>query len=135
MWREIKRGSVKEIFNTHLRSLSLTGSFRFPSLITYLFLYQNVEEFLHLGLNIRDENKKRQYVVLWTDIVRNEPDEGGIFDFATSFMPVAYNVLNDVPPPCFLPKAQECLQLRNNCNLGIGLYMKIIQKLYYMELK
>ena len=33
----------QEAFNSQLTSLSLTGSFRFPSLIVYLFLYQNVE--------------------------------------------------------------------------------------------
>ena len=33
-------------------------------------------------------------------------------------MPVAYKVLNGVPPPCFLPKAQECLQLINACKFG-----------------
>ena len=49
----------KEVFNTKLMSLSLTGSFRFSSLIIYLFLYQNVEELLYLGLNIMDVNKKR----------------------------------------------------------------------------
>ena len=60
----------QEAFNTQLMSLSLTGSFRFPSLIVYLFLYKNVEEFMHLGLNIMDMNKRRQSVIFWTDIVR-----------------------------------------------------------------
>lgn len=39
----------QEDVNTQLMSLSLTGSFRFPSLVIYLFLYQNVEEFLNWG--------------------------------------------------------------------------------------
>ena len=33
----------QEFVNTQCMSLSLVGSFRFPSLINYLFLYQNVE--------------------------------------------------------------------------------------------
>ena len=49
----------QEAFNSQLMSLSLTGSFKFPSLVIYLFLYQNVEESMHLGLNIMDMNKKR----------------------------------------------------------------------------
>ena len=50
----------QEAVNSHLMSLSLTGAFMFPSLIVYLFLYQNLEEFMHLGLNIMDMNKMRQ---------------------------------------------------------------------------
>ena len=49
----------QEAFNSQLMSLSLTGSFKFPSLIVYLFLYQNVEEFMQLGLNIMDVIKRR----------------------------------------------------------------------------
>ena len=33
----------KEVVNSQFMSLSLTGSFRFHSLIVYLFLYQNVQ--------------------------------------------------------------------------------------------
>ena len=36
----------QEAVNSQLMSLSLTDSFRFPSLFIYLFLYQNVEEFI-----------------------------------------------------------------------------------------
>ena len=39
-------------------------------MIVYLFLYQNVEEFMNLGLNIMDVNKIRQSVIFWTDVVR-----------------------------------------------------------------
>ena len=49
----------QEAVKSQLMSLSLTGSFRFPSLAIYLFLYQNVEELMYLGLNIMDMNKKR----------------------------------------------------------------------------
>lgn len=62
----------QEFVNSQLMRLSLTGSFRFPSLIVYLFLYKNVEEFMHLGLNIMDMNKRRQSVIFWIDIVRKE---------------------------------------------------------------
>ena len=99
-------------------SLSLIGSFIFPSLIIYLFLYKNVEEFIHLGLNIMDMNKKRQSVVVWTDIVRREQNENGLFDSTSYFMSSAYKVLNGVSPPCFLPKAQEFLHLGANCKFG-----------------
>lgn len=108
----------KEAFNSQLMSLSLTDSFRLPSLIVYLFLYQNVEEFMHLGLNIMDMNKKRKSVVFWTDVVRREKNEIGLFDFASYFMSIAYKVLNGVPPPCFLPKAQEFLHLGANYKFG-----------------
>ena len=60
----------QEAVNSQLMTLSLIGSFKFPSLAIYLFLYQNVEEFMHLGLNIMDMNKKRQLVIFWTDILR-----------------------------------------------------------------
>lgn len=73
-------------------SLSLTSSFKFPSLIVYLFLYQNVEEFMNLGLNIMDVNKKRKSIVFWTDVVRREKNEARLFDFAIDFMSVAYKI-------------------------------------------
>ena len=53
----------QEVVNSWLMSLSLTGSSIFPSLIIYLFLYKNVEEFMHLGLNIMDMIKKMQSIV------------------------------------------------------------------------
>ena len=108
----------QEVVKSKLMSLSLTGSFRFPSLIVYLFLYQNVEEFMHLGLNIMDMNKKRQSMIFWTNIVRKEQNEGGLFDFAGHFISFAYKVLNVSSPPCFLPKAQEFLHLGTNCKFG-----------------
>ena len=33
-------------------------------------------------------------------------------------MSTAYKILNGVSPPCFLPKAQEFLQLGTNCKFG-----------------
>ena len=53
----------QEVVNSLLMSLSLTSSFKFPSLIVYLFLYQNVEKFMHLVLNIMDVNKHRNSVI------------------------------------------------------------------------
>ena len=50
----------QEAVKSQLMSPSLTGSFKFPSLIVYLFLYQNVEEFMQLVLNIMDVNKQKQ---------------------------------------------------------------------------
>ena len=83
-------------------SLSLKGSFKFPSLVVYLFLYQNVEEFMQLGLNIMDVNKHRHSFIFWTDIIRREKNEVVLFDFASQYMPIAYKILNGVHPPCFL---------------------------------
>ena len=73
----------QEIVNSQLMRFSLTGSFKFPSLIVYLFLYQNVEEFMSLGLNIMDVNKQKQSVIFWTDIIRREGNEVGLFEFAS----------------------------------------------------
>ena len=88
----------QEVINTQLLSLSLTRSFKFPSLIIYLFLYQNVEEFLHLGLNIMDINKKRQSTVFWTNILREEKNEEGSFDFENHLMSTTYKIVNGVSP-------------------------------------
>ena len=95
-------------------SLSLTGSFKFPSLIVYLFLYQNVEELMHLGLNIMDVYKTGKSMILWIDVARREQNEAGLFNFASYYMLVSYKILNGVPPPFFLPKAQEFLHLGTN---------------------
>ena len=47
--------------------------------------------------------------MFWTDVVREEKNEEVQFDFANHFMSIAYNILNGVSSPCFLPKAQEFL--------------------------
>ena len=73
---------------------------------------------MHLGLNIMDANKRRQSVIFWTNVVRREQNEAGLFDFASYYMPISYKILNGSPPPCFLPKAQEFLHLGNNCKYG-----------------
>ena len=73
---------------------------------------------MHLGLNIMDVNKRRQSVIFWTDVVRREKNEAGLFDFASYYMPTAYKKLNGSPPRCFLPKAQEFFHLGNNCKYG-----------------
>ena len=57
-------------------------------------------------------------MVFWIDIVRKEHDEEGLFDFASHFMSISYRILNGISPPCFLPKAQEFLQLGMNCKFG-----------------
>ena len=51
-------------------------------------------------------------------MVRKEENEAGLFEFADHFMSTAYKILNGTLPPCFLPKAQEFLQLRPNCKFG-----------------
>ena len=103
-----------DTINTQFMTLSLTGSFKFPSVVTYLFLYQNVENFANLVLSIVDINKKKQSVVFWTDLVRGDPKDGGLFEFTSLFLPVVYKILNGALPPKFLPKAQEFLQLRKD---------------------
>ena len=67
----------------------LTGSFKFPSLIVHLFLYQNVEEFMSLGLNIVDVNKQKQSVIFWTNIIRREENEAGMFEFSSHYMSIS----------------------------------------------
>ena len=86
-------------------TLPLIGSFNFPSVITYLFLYQNAEHFSGLGLNVVDINKKKQSVVFWTYLIRNDPGYSGLIEFTSLFFPVAYKILNGSLPPTFLPKA------------------------------
>ena len=65
-----------------------------------------------------DVNKNRWSVVFWTDVVIEEQNEEGLFDFTNHVMSTTYKILNGVSPPCFLPKAQEFLQLGKNCKFG-----------------
>ena len=46
----------QENMNSQIMSLTLTGSFKFISIVTYLFMYKNAKYFLNLGLNIMDSN-------------------------------------------------------------------------------
>ena len=73
---------------------------------------------MNLGLNIMDANKTRQSMIFWTDVVRREQNKARLFDFSSYYMPIAYKILNGVPPPYFLPKAQEFLHLGTNCKFG-----------------
>lgn len=49
--------------NSQLTELTVTRCFRFPSLVTYLFLYTHVDRFIHLGLNIMDIHKNKPSMV------------------------------------------------------------------------
>ena len=65
-----------------------------------------------------DANKIRKSVIFWTNLVRREKNEAGLFDFSNYYMSVEYKLLNGITPPCLLPKAQEFLNLGNNCKYG-----------------
>lgn len=49
----------ENMVNPQLTDIYLTGCFRFPSLITYLFLYTHVDRFMNLGLNMMDPHKNK----------------------------------------------------------------------------
>lgn len=68
-----------DIINTQFMTLPLTWSFKFPSVITYLFLYRNFEHFLDLGLNVVDINKKKQSVVFSIDLIRGDLGDSSLF--------------------------------------------------------
>ena len=70
---------LESVINNQFMSLSITGSFRFPYLVTYLFLYSHVGIFIHLGLNIVDVNKNKKLVVFWTYLVGKEVGNEGLF--------------------------------------------------------
>jgi len=107
-----------DAINIQFMPLPLPCSFKFPSAITYLFLYQNVERFSNLGLNVVNINKKKQSMVFSTGLIRGDLEDSGLFEFTSLFLPVAYKILNGSLPPTFLPKSQECLQLSKDVRCG-----------------
>ena len=114
-------------------NLPLTGSFKFPSIITYLFLYQNAKNFSGLGLNLVDINKKKQSMVFWTNLIWNDPGDSGLFEFTSLFLPVAYKITNESIPPTFFSKAQECLQLSKDVRCGDWIIFEEHAELGFME--
>lgn len=102
---------LENVVNTQFMNLSRTGCFRFPPLVAHLFLYSHVENFTQLGLNFMDVNRNKQSVVFWTNIVRREVGNEGLYDFTSSFLPIVYSILNGSPAPCLLPKVQSFLKL------------------------
>ena len=50
---------LEDVFKTQFMNLSLTGCFRFPSIVTYLFLYIHVETCTQLGFNVMDINRNK----------------------------------------------------------------------------
>jgi len=106
------------MINSQLLDLPLTRCFRFPYLVTYLFLYIHVERFMHSGLNIVDPNKNKQSVVFWTDVIRDTGNGQGLMYFSSSFLLVVYSILNSYSSPYFFPKAQSILQLSKDVKVG-----------------
>lgn len=106
------------VINTQFMTLPLTGSFKFPLLITYLFLYHNVEHFSGLELNVVDPNKRKQSVVFWIDLIRFDPRDSGLFEFTSLFLSVVYKILNGTLPTAFFHKAQEFLHLSQDMRCG-----------------
>ena len=72
-------------------------------------------------------------MVFWIDVIRNEPNEGGLFDFVAYFMPISYKILNGITPQCFMPRPRSLFNLVLIVNLEIGLCITIIYKLGCME--
>jgi len=124
------RAFWENMVNSQLIDLSPNGCFRFPSLITYLFLYTHVERFMHLRLNIMDPHKNKQSVIFWSDVVRSTANNEGLMHFVSSFLSVAYSIINNYPPPCILPKAQYFLQLNKDVKVGDWFLFE-----YYAEIR
>lgn len=86
------------LVNSQLSYFSITGCFRFPSLVIYLFLYVHVEKFMHLGLNIRDPNRRKHSMVNWTDFIRIPFNCEGFSYLIALFMSVIYTIISNSPP-------------------------------------
>lgn len=99
-------------------NFTFIGCFRSTSLVTYLFLYSNVEKFMHLGLNIMDALKHKQLVFLWTGIVRIDPRNEGPSYFASDFLYIVYSIINNSPAPSLHPKSQSFLQVSKYIKVG-----------------
>lgn len=57
-------------------------------------------------------------MVFWNDVVRSNENNEGVFYFSTSFLSIAYSIINNSPSPCILPKAQSFLQLSKEVKVG-----------------
>ena len=108
----------ERMVNSQLIDFSLTRCFIFHSLITYLFLYTHVERFMNVRLNIMDTHKNKQSMVFWTYVVRITTKNEGLMYYTTSFLSIAYSIINRSPSPFILPKAQCFLQLSKDVKVG-----------------
>ena len=109
---------LHNVINNRFMSLSITSHFRFPSLVTYLFLYSNVDKFTQLGLNIVDVNKNKKSVVFSTDPMRKEVGNEGLFEFTSSFLPIVHAILNGRDIARLLPESQSIFKLRKDVRYG-----------------
>ena len=57
-------------------------------------------------------------MVVWTDLVRKEIGNEGLFEFTSSFLPIVYAILNGGVAPRLLPEAQSFLKLRKDVRYG-----------------
>ncbi len=120
----------EKMINSQSSNFPLARCFRFPSLVTYLFLYTHVERFMHLGMNIMDPNKNKQFVVFWTDVVRDIDNGQRLMYFSSSFLSIVYSILNSSPSPYLLSKAQSILQLSKDVKVGAWFQFE-----YYSEIR
>jgi len=83
----------------------------YKSIFYHWWLYANtesnmhVENFMELGLNVIDVNKKKKTVVNWTNLVRIEPNNEGFSYYIDSFMLIVYMIVNNSNPPSIFIKA------------------------------
>ena len=79
--------------------MSSTSSFKYCSLVFYLFLFEHEDRFESLGLNRFSRISAQPRAVFeWTATVREQPEGKGYTKFINEFMSIAYTIMHDKPP-------------------------------------
>jgi len=73
---------------------------------------------MHPGLNIMGTLKHKQSMFFWTDIIRIDARNEGLYYFASSFPSIVYSIINSSLAPALLPKVQYFLQVSKDVKVG-----------------
>lgn len=80
-------------------------------MVFYLFLFQHADKFQGLGLDkVYKINSQLRPIFDWSLATHQLENEVGNSRFLNDFMPIAYNIIHESPPPRFFPELRKWLQ-------------------------
>lgn len=126
LWLMTQKGTLLDIptflalaIQTQFQELSSTRSFRFCSLVFYLFLFEHADKFESLGLEKLSRTSAQPRTVFeWNISVRQQPNERGYTRFLNEFMYIAYTIIHDNPPPKIFLEQKDWLQFDEEDRTG-----------------
>ena len=107
--------------------------FKYSLVLFHMFLYFQSEKFA-INLQKLDVEGNPQSVIFWTPLIKKDSTQSTYTKFIDSFIHPMVNMLNSSSQPRINEELRRSYNYQSTVGLDIGIYIKIIQILGYMDL-